>query len=120
MPFSSAGLLQFDELKELVARYAGSGAGRALVLSLDQHWNRVAIENGLANAGEAIQYLREVSGAVETGRGAAVLLRFDQVRDVDAAVRVLQVEGASLDGREILDLFHTFAIAGEYRGIFLS
>ncbi len=120
MPFSSAGLLQFDELKELVARYAGSSAGRVLVLSLDQRHDRTALENGLADAGEAISYLRELSGAQETVRGAAIRLRFDQVRELDSAVRVLQVEGASLDGREILDLFHTLAMAGEYRGVLSS
>lgn len=120
MLFSSAGLLQFDELKELVARYAGSAAGRSLVLSLDQHHDRSALENGLADAGEAIQYLREVSGAQDSARGAAIRLRFDQIRELDSAVRVLQVEGASLGGREILDLFHTLAIAGEYRGVLVS
>ncbi|HZS55466.1 MAG TPA: Smr/MutS family protein [Bryobacteraceae bacterium] len=120
MPFSSTGLLQFDELKDLVAGYAGSNAGRALVLALDQHRDRIELENGLADAGEAISYLRELSGLQQSGRGAAIRLRFDQVRDLDAAVRVLRVEGASLDGREILDLFHTLAIAGEYRGILLD
>lgn len=120
MSFSSAGLLQFDDLKDLVGRYAGSNAGRALVLALDQHYDRVALENGLADAGEAIHYLRELSGAQESVRGAAVRLRFDQIRDLEAAVRVLEVEGASLDGREILDLFHTLAVAGEYRGILLA
>src|ERR1700745_1499331 len=112
MSFSSASLLQFDDLKELVARYAGSAAGRALVLSLDQHDDRLALENGLADAGEAIQYLRELSGPQETVRGAAIRLRFDQVRELDSVVRVLQVEGASLGGREILDLFHTLALRG--------
>ena len=120
MPFSSAGLLQFDELKDLVARYAGSDAGRELVLALDQHQDRSALERGLADAGEAIAYLREVSGAQDGSHGAAIRLRFDQVRDLGPAIRVLQVQGASLDGREILDLFHTLAIAGEYRGVLLG
>ncbi len=120
MLFSSAGLLQFDDLKDLVARYAGSRAGRELVLALDQRHDREALEHGLADAGEAINYLREISGAQESVRGAAIRLRFDQVRDLDAAVSLLHVEGASLNGREILDLFHTLGIAGEYRGILLS
>ena len=54
MSFSSAGLLQFDELKELLARYAGSSTGRALVLALDRHRDRFALEKGLADAGAAI------------------------------------------------------------------
>jgi DNA mismatch repair protein MutS2 len=120
MGFSSTELLQFDELKDLLAAYAGSRAGRALVVALERHRDRFALEADLAEAGEAIEYLREVSGVQQAGRGAAIRLRFDQLRDVHAAVRALRVEGASLDGREILDLFHTLTIAGEYRAILLS
>lgn len=120
MPFSSTSLLQFDEMKELLAHYAGSAAGRALVLALEPQKDRFALEADLAEAGEAIGYLRELSGAQETGRGAAIRLRFDKLRDVEGAVRVLRVEGASLEGREILDLFYTLSLAGEYRGLLLS
>jgi DNA mismatch repair protein MutS2 len=120
MPFSSTSLLQFDELKDLLAKYAGSAAGRALVFALEPQKDRFALEADLAEAGEAIGYLRELSGAQETGRGAAIRLRFDQLRDVEGPVRVLRVEGASLEGREILDLFHTLSLAGEYRGLLLS
>jgi dsDNA-specific endonuclease/ATPase MutS2 len=117
MPFSSTSLLQFDELKELLARYAGSSAGRGLILALTPHNDHFLLESDLAEAGEAIGYLREVSGAQETARGAAIRLRFDQLRDVELAVRTLRVEGAALEGREIVDLFHTLSIAGEYRGL---
>ena len=120
MSFSSIGLLQFEELKDLLAGYAGSLAGRTLVHDLAPRRDRLALEADLADAGEAIGYLREVSGAQETARGAAVRLRFDQLRDLEAPVRMLRVEGASLDGPRILDLFHTLAIAGEYRGLLLA
>ncbi|MBV9157150.1 MAG: Smr/MutS family protein [Acidobacteriaceae bacterium] len=120
MAFSSSGLLQFDELKELLAAYAGSSAGRELIYALEPQNERLSIEAELAEAGEAIAYLRDVSGAQESTRGAAIRLRFNQLRDVEAPLRILRVEGASLEGREILDLFHTLALAGEYRGILLS
>ncbi|MGA8027302.1 MAG: Smr/MutS family protein, partial [Bryobacteraceae bacterium] len=120
MAFSSTGLLQFDELKELLAAYAGSLAGRALVHALEPRHELPELESDLAEAGEAIAYLREVSGAQPTAGGAAIRLRFDQLRDIEAPLRTLRVEGASLDGREILDLFQTLAVAGEYRGILLS
>ena len=112
MSFSSTGLLQFDDLKELLASYAGSLAGRELLLALEPHSERERLEADLAEAGEAIRYLRDVAGAQETKGGTAVRLRFDQLRDVEGAVRILQVEGASLEGREILDLFHNLVIAG--------
>ncbi len=120
MSFSGAALLQFDELKDLLAEYAGSSAGRALIYTLEPNRDRPTLEADLADAGQAIDYLRELSGAQTAGRGAAIRLRFDQLRDIDAAVRTLRVEGASLGGREILDLFHTLAIAGEYRAILVS
>ncbi len=116
MAFRSAALLQFDELTDLLSGYSGSAAGRELVAELEPNRDRVQLESALADAGEAIEYLREVSGAQETARGAAVRLRFDQVRDVSGALRILHVEGASLDGRQIMDLFHNLEIAGEYRG----
>ncbi len=120
MSFSSCGLLQFDELKELLASYAGSVAGRALIHGLEPHRDRARLENGLGEAGEAIKYLRELSGSESVGPGSPVRLRFDQLRDIEAPVRTLLIEGAALAGREILDLFHTLALAGEYRGVLLS
>ena len=112
--------MQFEELKDLLASYAGSEVGKELVFQLQPHTGRDLLQSELAEAGEAISYLREVSGSQEASRGAAVRLRFDQLRNVEPAVRVLQVAGARLDGREILDLFHTLSLAGEYRGILLN
>ncbi|HEX4228668.1 MAG TPA: Smr/MutS family protein [Bryobacteraceae bacterium] len=120
MSFSSIQILQFDELLDLVASYAGSRAGRALVFALEPNTNLPQLEAGLAEAREAISYLREVASPQHSGRGAAIRLRFDQLRDIDTPVRILRVEGASLDGRAILDLFHTLHLAGEYRGILIS
>ncbi len=120
MSFGSTELLQFEELKVLLAKYAGSAAGRELVAALEPHRDLPILETDLAEAGEAIAYLREVSGTQAAGPGAAIRLRFDQLRDITAAVRILKVEGASLDGRQILDLFQTLALAGEYRAILLS
>jgi DNA mismatch repair protein MutS2 len=120
MPFSSTELLQFGELKELLAKYAGCVAGRNLVAVLEPHSNLPVLESHLAEAGEAIAYLREVTGIQSAGSGAAIRLRFDQLREITAAVRILKVDGASLEGRQILDLFHTLALAGEYRAILLS
>jgi DNA mismatch repair protein MutS2 len=115
MPFSSTVLLQFDELKSLVAHYAGSNAGRALVEELAPHSDRAALEAALAESGEAIAYLRELDGSQDL-----LHLRFDQLRDVAGPARILNVAGASLAGSEILDLFHNFALAGEFRSALLK
>lgn len=117
MSFSSTELLQFDDLREKLAGYAGSEAGRELIEGIEPHSNRALLESDLAEAGEAILYLREVSGAQAAASGAAIRLRFDQLRPIEGSVRILKVEGASLDGRQIQDLFSTLGVAGEYRSI---
>jgi DNA mismatch repair protein MutS2 len=114
MSFSSTQTLQFSELLDLLAGYAGSAAGRSLMYGLDPNADRLTLESALQEAGEAIAYLRDAGG---DSKSSLIRLRFDQLRDVEAPVKTLMVEGASLDGRQILDLFHTLALAGEYRGI---
>ncbi len=111
MSFSSIELLQFDELRDLLARYAGSEAGRELVYELEPHNDRASLEADLAEAGEAISYLHEIVD------GSLTRLRFDQLPAVEASVRILKVEGAALDARQIQDLFSTLAVAGEYRSV---
>ncbi len=117
MPFSSIDTLQFPELLELLARYAGSLAGRSLVYGLEPNGSRAELEAALTEAGEAITYLSDAGG---DSKNSLIRLRFDQLRDVEGPVRTLMVQGASLDGRQILDLFHTLALAGEYRGVLTS
>ena len=118
MSFSSTELLQFDDLRDLLAGYAGSDAGRDRMYALEPHSDRPRLEADLADAGEAIAYLREVSGGQPASSGAAAIrLRFDQLPAVEEPVGILKVEGASLAGRQILDLFATLALAGEYRSI---
>lgn len=121
MAFSSTDLLQFDELLELVARYAGSTAGRELVFGLEPHSDRFVLEADLADAGEAIGYQREIEGGLPAnGRGVAVPLRIERLRDMGNSLATLQVEGSSLDGRQIMDLLHNLGIAGEFRGALLG
>jgi DNA mismatch repair protein MutS2 len=114
MSFSSINTLQFAELLQLLSSYAGSVAGRALVFNLEPNSNRLDLETALAEAGEAIHYLNDAGG---DSKNSLIRLRFDQMRDVETPVRILMVQGASLDGRQILDLFHNLALAGEYRGV---
>jgi DNA mismatch repair protein MutS2 len=118
MSFSSTHLLQFDELIELLATYAGSDAGRELVLGLEPHSDLPVLRNDLSEAAEAIAYVCEVEGAQQTASGGLTRLRFDRLPSVEKPVRLLHVEGASLEGREIQDLFATLTIAGECRKVF--
>src|SRR5579883_869045 len=117
MPFSSTDLLQYNELRDRLSTYAGSTAGRALVGALEPHHDRVALESDLAEAAEAIAYLRELSGTQAASSGSLIRLHFDQLPDIETPLRILKVEGAALDGHQIQDLFATLAVAGEYRSI---
>src|SRR5690348_10215084 len=117
MPYSSIGLLQFDEFVELLGTYAGSEDGKELVLALAPHNDLASLEADLAEAREAIAYLREISGAQQASSGAAIRLRFDQIRPMGGSIRILRVEGASLEGVQIRDLFAILIVAGEYRSI---
>ena len=117
MSFSSTQTLQFDELLDLIASYAGSGAGRELIFALEPSGNRPQLEAISPKRAKPSHISREVVSPQQSGRGAAVRLRFDQIRDIEASVRLLRVEGASLDGPAILDLFHTLQLAGDYRGM---
>ena len=117
MSFSSVELLQFGELAGLVAGYAGSAPGKEMVLALEPHSDVAVLESDLADAGEAIEYQREASGGQAGSSGGPVRLRFDRLPPIEDAVRLLKVEGVSLDGRQIQDLLATLGIAGEYRGV---
>jgi DNA mismatch repair protein MutS2 len=120
MPFSSSDLLQFDELKELLAGYAGSAAGKRQMLDCEPQANRRVVEGDLAETNEAIAYLRDAALLQKAAAGAAIRLQFDQLREIDGPLRLLRVEGARLEGREILDIFHTLSLAGEYRALLMA
>ncbi len=115
MSFSSSELLQFNDLKQLVASFAGSAAGKERILSCDVRPERAIAEAELAETNEAIDYLGESASVQKAGHGAVVRLRFDQMRDLSPATVLLRVEGTRLQGNEILDLFHTLELAGEYK-----
>ena len=83
MSFHGAALLQFDELKDLIASFAGSVAGKQRVLSCGTSGSREAAEADLAEAGEAIAYLRDALEPQRAAQGVTVRLRFDQLRDLE-------------------------------------
>lgn len=119
MAFRSQSLLQFDELKELVASYAGTRAALEQLVDLEVSTDRDSLEAALAETGEAIAYLKEASDA-QAGRGAPVRLKFHDTHDVRPSVGILRVEGAWLDGRALLDLFQVLGVAGEHRSLLLG
>jgi DNA mismatch repair protein MutS2 len=102
---TSAEVLEFEALRQLVGRFISSPLGRRELEKVAPHSERERLIADLADAGEAIEYLRAASRPQATGRGAAIRLDFSGLPDLDAAVHKLRIEGAGLEPKEIYDLF---------------
>ena len=88
-----------------MGRYIASPLGRRELAKIepvaDGHW----LAENLAAAGEAIGYVRLAASPQPAARGAALRVDFGGLPDVEASVHKLRIEGASLDPKEIFDIF---------------
>jgi DNA mismatch repair protein MutS2 len=91
--------------------------GQRELEKMQPHVNRALLEAELAEAGEAIEYLRAASRPQPAARGAAIRLDFSGLPDVDAAVHKLRIEGASLEPKEIFDLFSLLDRAADAKSL---
>ena len=114
---SSADLLEFEPLRQLLGRYVYSPLGKAELESVEPAVDRVWIESALADAAEALEYLRTSQAPQVAHRGAAIAPRFDSIPDPTSAVALLRIEGASLDARQIYNLTQLLDQASEIRSI---
>jgi DNA mismatch repair protein MutS2 len=92
MQHSSAELLQFDELKQLVGRYVSGPFGRLELELLQPSSDREALEGALSEVAEAVAFAR-VHGRLPLGG----------LSDNTEAIQKLRIEGVSLDGKEIAE-----------------
>jgi DNA mismatch repair protein MutS2 len=102
---TSADVLEFEALRQLLGRYVASPLGRAGLSAIEPHSGRARLEEELAEAGEATAYLRAAAQPHPAARGAAIRIDFGGLPDLTEAVHKLRIEGASLDPEEILHLF---------------
>ena len=93
--------MEFEPLRQLLARYVASPLGRRELEKVQPHTDRTRLEEDLAEAGEAIAYLRAAARPQPAARGAAIRIDFGGLPDVEEAVHKLRIEGASLEPREI-------------------
>jgi DNA mismatch repair protein MutS2 len=98
MPFTGLEALEWEQAHALVARSIASPAGAEEVAHVAPSIDRARIEHDLAEAGEAMEYLRAA------GRGGALRINFNGLPDVAQSVLKLRIEGAALDPREIFEL----------------
>ena len=84
-------VLEFEAMREVLGRHLGSALGRRELDKVAPHTDRERLAADLAEAGEAIAYLR----------GAAIRINFGGLPDVEEAVHKLRIEGAALEPKEI-------------------
>jgi DNA mismatch repair protein MutS2 len=114
---TSANVLEFEALRDLLGRYVSSPLGRAELQKLAPHHDGKRLEADLAEAAEAIGYLRTAARPHAAGRGAAIRLDFSQLPELGPAIHKLRIEGASLDPREIFDLFSLLDRAADAKSV---
>ncbi len=88
---SSSDLLEFETLRSLLGRYVSSPLGKGELEAVEPAVDRVWIESALADAAEAVEYLRTSQSPQVAQRGAAISPRFDSIPDPSSAVALLRI-----------------------------
>ncbi|HTM52295.1 MAG TPA: endonuclease MutS2 [Bryobacteraceae bacterium] len=117
MKTTSADLLEFDALRELIGRFVASPLGRAQLELVAPSSGREHLTETLAEVDEAIQYVKSAAQPKTAQRGAAIRLDFSGISDLRLAAEKLRIEGASLEPREIFDLIALLDRAADFKSI---
>lgn len=113
-------VLEFEQLRALLGRYLRSPIGRAELDALEPVSHQKTIEDALADAGEALAYLRAATDPQTAGRGSVRKLQFTLEADPRLLAGRLRIEGITLDGIEIYHLTQLLDLATEVRSLILS
>jgi DNA mismatch repair protein MutS2 len=117
MKITSAHILEFEALRDLIGRYIASPLGRAELSKIQPSTGRAALEAMHAENTEAIGYLRAAAQPQPAQRGSAIRIRFTSIPDVSEAVAKLRIEGVALEAHQIFDLASLLDQAGEARSL---
>ncbi len=117
MKATSADTLEYESLRGLLGRYVSSPPGKAELARIAPHTDAARLAADLADAGEAVEYLRSAARPQTAARGAAIRIDFGGFPDLTEAVHKLRIEGASLEGKEIYDLFHVLDRAADAKSV---
>ncbi len=115
MIHSSADLLEFPAVRRLVGRWVASPPGRRALAAVEPTDDSPALEETLAETAEAVAYLDAAAQPQPAARGSALRPRFGSVPDCEASLARLAIEGAVLEGAEILALTALLDVAGNTR-----
>jgi DNA mismatch repair protein MutS2 len=114
---TSADVLEYESLRELVGRYLSSPLGRRELAKIEPHVDRDRLVEDLAETGESIGYLRLAARPQPAARGAAIRIDFGGLPDLEAAVHKLRIEGSSLDPKEISDVLQLLDRAADAKSV---
>ncbi len=118
---TSAEVLEFEALRQLLARFVYSPQGHRGLEAVEPHTDRARLERDLAEAGEAVEYLRAAArpqpARGPSGLGAAIRIDFGGLPDVEISVQKLRIEGACLEPKEIFDLFALLDRAADVKSL---
>jgi len=117
---TSAQLLEFERLRELLGRYLATGPAREKLAALAPFEERAGAEQALAAVAEGVEYLQAAARPQPAARGAAVRLRFSSLPEAGDSVRKLHIEGSSLEAKEILALTELLDRASDIRSVLLA
>src|SRR3984885_12078794 len=117
MKATSADVLEYESLRSLLARYVSSPLGKAELAKIAPHTDAALLSSDLADAGEAVAFLRAAAQPQPGARGAAIRIEFGGIPDLTQAVHKLRIEGASLEGKEIFDLFGVLDRAADAKSV---
>src|ERR1017187_2800460 len=117
MKATSADTLEYESLRALLGRYVSSPPGKAELARIAPHTHAAPPAADLADAGEAVEYLRPAARPQTAARGASIRIDFGGFPDLTEAVHKLRIEGASLEGKEIFDLFGVLDRAADAKSV---
>ncbi len=117
MKATSADILEYEPLRALLGRYVSSPPGKAELARIAPRSDAARLSADLADAGEAVEYLRSAARPQTGGRGASIRIEFGGFPDLTEAVHKLRIEGASLEGKEIFDLFGVLDRAADAKSV---
>jgi DNA mismatch repair protein MutS2 len=114
---TSAQTLEFESLRTLLGRYIASPLGRTELEKIQPGTDRARLEEELAEAAEAIQYLRNAAAPKNAVRGSATRLDFGGLPELSDTVHKLRIEGASLEPKELFDVILLLDRAADAKSI---
>jgi DNA mismatch repair protein MutS2 len=120
MLHTSAAILEFEPLLELIGRFVWTPLGRRELSRVKPLSDRSRMERTLEESREALEYTRLAAAPQSAGRGAAIRPKFAASDGLEPSVAKLRIEGAALEGKELAELANFLDLSGEARALILS